>query len=77
MRHAQLEAALVQLVRISGAQGGVLVLLQPNDRVEFVAAAGPEQDLAGKLQKVVDSLRDGDGMPIGGHGQTIGETKTL
>jgi hypothetical protein len=67
-----LEQLAITLAVQTGSKGVVIALLHQGDRMEVVSGLlGDEPDLAGVLQKLADSVRDGDGMPLGRNGHTI------
>ena len=67
-----LEQLAITLTVQTETKGVVIVLLHQEGRVEVVSGLvedGP--GLAEVLQRLADSVRDGDGMPLGRNGHTI------
>jgi hypothetical protein len=72
LENCALEQVAVTLALKQEARGVVLVLLHQHERIEIVAGLREEVPaLAELLQKIADRVKDGDGMPVGGHLHTI------
>jgi len=71
-RIERFEFNLAEMVRAKGLKGILVVMLHPGDRAEVASAMAEETpDLAGLLHRLADSIADGDGYPLGGHGETL------
>jgi hypothetical protein len=70
--HQQLEEQAISICRGQEASGVLMLIIYPQKRAEVVAAfTEAVDDLPGKLQRLADAVRDGDGMPLGRNLQTI------
>ena len=68
MQTAFAENVCLELNRQLGAQGIVMLILRPNDRVEVISALSEEvNDFPGKVRRLADEIESGGGMPCGRH----------
>lgn len=71
MNASQLEGLCTHILRSTGAEGVLMLVLHPGKRAEVVAALNEQaDDLPAMVRRLADELESGSGVPTGNHLQT-------